>query len=367
MQHVTRRSLIGQALAAGAGATVFSDIERSGVADAAPSHDRAAGYDPGYVAGTVLSRKRGGGFAVRLADGSKETIRVADPAVVWKKGTQGRFALEPGDHVRARGVRSAGGALAVTGAWVDIQSFQATVIGAHRSELAIRLSRWPGRQVRIAVHAGATVGRHGGGIARGDTSHLLENDALQVIGYGDLANGTFVATRVFVFEAPGAPPSNGPETTLPSRGPVPASRTRCPRYHWGIASWFDCSMGACDGNCPRCNSNFNQMAWPRLKYCSGPGECNADCGGNTCNASCCTQPRLPAVKCGTSVPIHNQCNGKSVKCVVTDCGPCVRCMSPFGCKGFRTVKFDLTAAAFSKLASLSSGLADVRATTYAAC
>jgi hypothetical protein len=366
MQDVTRRSLIGQALAAGAGATVFSSVELNDVAGAEPLNDHAAGYDPGYLAGTVLSRKRTGGFVVRAADGSKELIRLPNQSVVWKKGTQGQLPLEPGDHVRARGLRSAGGGLAVTAAWVDIHSFQATVLSAERSQFAVELSRWPGRQLPVRTQANSSVGKQGGGIVLGDTSHLSENDGLQVIGYGDLEQGTFVATRVFVFETAGATQTSSPEATLPSRGPVPASRTRCPRYHWGITSWFDCSIGAC-GTCARCNSNFNQMAWPRLRYCSGPGECNADCGGNTCNASCCTRPRLPAVKCGTSVPIQNQCNGKTVKCVVTDCGPCVRCVSPFGCKGFKTVKFDLTAAAFSKIASLSSGLADVRATTYVAC
>src|SRR5947209_6599478 len=100
MQHLTRRSLIAQALAAGAGATVLSSVELNDVAGAEPSHERAAGYDPGYLAGTVLSRKRAGGFVVRAADGDKELIRVADQSVVWKKGAQGQLPLEPGDHVR---------------------------------------------------------------------------------------------------------------------------------------------------------------------------------------------------------------------------------------------------------------------------
>jgi hypothetical protein len=368
MQRVTRRSVIAQAFAAGAGATVFSSVELNDVADAEPAADPAAGYDPGYLAGTVVSRKRAGGFVVRVADGSKEMIRVANPSVVWKKGTQGQFALEPGDNVRARGSRGAGGTLAVTDAWVDIHSFQAKVLSAERSRFAVELSRWPGRQLPIGIQANSQVGEQGGGIVRGDTSHLRENDALQVIGYGDLPAGTFVATRVFVFEAPGGSPPPSPEAALPAQGPPPAALSRgCPHYHYGVTSWFDCSDGACDGDCPRCNSNYNQMAWPRLSYCSGPGECNADCDGNTCDASCCTHPRLPSVKCGRTVPIHNPCNGKSVKCVVTDCGPCVRCLSPFGCKGFKTVKFDLTAAAFSKIARLSAGLACARATTYGPC
>lgn len=368
MQDVTRRALVGQAFAAGVGATVFSSVELTDVAGAEPSHDRAAGYDPGYVAGTVLGAKRGGGFVVRVADGTKETIRVADQSVVWKKGTQGHLSLEPGDYIRARGLRGTGGVLTVNDAWVDIHSFQAKVLSAERSQFAVELSRWPGRQVPIAIQANSTLGKQGGGVVIGEASHLRANDALQVIGYGDLGGGTFVATRVFVFEARGAMQSPGAEVTLPSGGPAPASpRGRCRHYHYGITSWFDCSMGACDGDCPRCNSSYNQMAWPRLRYCSGPGECNADCGGNTCDASCCTRPRLPSVKCGRTVPIHNPCNGKSVKCVVTDCGPCVRCLSTFGCKGFKTVKFDLTAAAFSRIASLSSGLACARATTYHPC
>src|SRR5205823_13807088 len=128
----------------------------------------------------------------------------------------------------------------------------------------------------------STLGKQGGGIVQGDASHLHEKDALQIIGYGDLGGGTFVATRVFVFEPPGAPQSPGPEATLPSRGPTTASqRALCHHYWYGITSWFDCSIGACGAPCPRCNSNYNQMAWPRLEYCGGGGVCNADCGGNT--------------------------------------------------------------------------------------
>ena len=368
MQHVTRRSLIGQAFAAGAGATVFSSVDLNDVASAEPSHHREAGYDPGYLSGTVLSSRRSGGYVVSAADGSKDIIRVADQSVVWKKGTQGQLPLEPGDHVRARGLRGADGALAVTGAWVDIQNFQATVLGADRSQFAVELSRWPGRQLPIGVQANSTVRKQGGGTVRADTSHLRKNDACQVIGYGNLAAGTFVATSVFVFAARGALSPPGPEAALPSRGPAPAAPGALCRHYWyGIASWFDCSVGACDSGCPRCNSNYNQMAWPRLKYCSGPGECVTDCGGNACNGSCCTHPRLPPVKCGTTVPIRKECSTNHVNCVVTDCGPCVRCVSPFGCKGFKTLKFDLTAAAFSKIAPLNAGLADVRATTYAPC
>ena len=368
MQHVTRRSLIAQAFAAGAGATVISSVELDDVAGAQPAHDRAAGYDPGYLAGTVLSRRRADRFVVRVADGNKEIIRVADRSVIWKKGTQGELALQPGDRIRARGVRSTDGTLALTGAWVDINSFQATVLSAERSRFAVEVSRWPGRQLPIGVQANSAVGKRGGGVVLGNASHLRKDDGLQVIGYGDLTAGTFHATRVFVFEARGTTPSSSPEASLPSRAPSSNLSSALCRHLWyGVTSWFDCSIGACEGSCPRCNSNFNQMAWPRLRYCSGTGVCDADCGGNTCNAGCCTHPRLPIVRCGTHVPIHNPCNGRSVKCVVTDCGPCVRCVSPFGCKGFHTIKFDLTAAAFSKIAPLSSGLADVRATTWERC
>jgi hypothetical protein len=260
------------------------------------------------------------------------------------------------------------GALGVTGAWVDIHSFQATVLSAEPWRFAVEVPRWPGRQLSIGVQANSAVGQRGGEVVRGNTSHLRQNDGLQVIGYGDLVAGTFRATRIFVFEGRDATPSGGTDAAFPSREPTSKSSTGLCRHFWfGLTSWFDCSIGACEGNCPTCNSNFNQMAWPRLRYCSGGGVCDADCGGNTCNASCCTHPRLPIVHCGTHVPIHNPCNGKSVKCVVTDCGPCVRCVSPFGCKGFRTIKFDLTAAAFSKISPLSSGLADVRATTWSRC
>jgi hypothetical protein len=100
---------------------------------------------------------------VRIADGSKDVIRLADQSVVWKKGAQGELRLKPGDHIRARGLGGAGGAFAVTDAWVDIQSFQAKVFSAERSQFAAELSRWPGRQVAIGIQAtNSTVAKQGG-------------------------------------------------------------------------------------------------------------------------------------------------------------------------------------------------------------
>lgn len=366
MQQVTRRSLIGQALAAGAGASVVSSFELSDIASAEQPHAPNAGYDPNYVAGRILSRRRAGRFIVETSEGRK-VIRVTDPSVVWKKGLQGQLPLELGDRIRARGERASDGTWAVSAAWVDIQNFEAKVLDAGQSRFAVALGRWPGRSVPIALQANSEVENRAGRFVRNDAAHLREDDILRIVGYGDLAAGKFVATRVFVFAPPGATiPGPDPETALPARGPRPSKPdSLCPYYWYGITSWFDCSGGACDSGCPECNSNYDQMAWPRLEYCCGCNECNSDCGGNTCSASCCSG--LPTVQCGTTVPIYEQCTNKGVNCVVTDCGPCVHCHSSYGCQNYIRVKFDLPAAAFSAIAPLSYGLADVQATTYAAC
>ncbi len=101
------------------------------------------------------------------------------------------------------------------------------------------------------------------------------------------------------------------------------------------------------------------MAWPKLIECGGY-VCDSGCNGNDCGSTCC--PNLPDTVCGQQVGIYGRCTGKTVFVQVADCGPCVRCVSSYGCQGYKTVKFDLTRAAFSAIAPLSYGLTDIQAT-----
>jgi hypothetical protein len=61
------------------------------------------------------------------------------------------------------------------------------------------------------------------------------------------------------------------------------------------------------------------------------------------------------------------CTGRSVDTVINDCGPHIRCPGASGCKGYSTIRFDLTACAFSALADLSHGSLNAKATYYLSC
>jgi len=126
----------------------------------------------------------------------------------------------------------------------------------------------------------------------------------------------------------------------------------------GEASWFCCgnAWGPCaatgHGACGNCNSGSHQHAWP-----------------NTSSACLSiTQPGLCGVSlsqrgCGFVHYTKNRCNGKEVSSSIADCGPNVHqfcgertcCGSTCGTNQI----IDLTASAFSAIASLSNGLIPV--------
>lgn len=351
MRQLTRRSLIGQALAAGAGASVLAGLDASSSRAAVSLEpDPATGYDPGFLMGTVVQVGGSGVYEVADPAGNVQTVSIASPSLVWKEGVQGGPAIAVGDPISARGVRASNAVLQVAGAWIDIQSMKATVAKSSASQLQVQVDQFPGRTMPVAILPLSEIDAPPQGpFVQGNASQAGENDIIQLIGFGDLTAGSFVATRVFVLKSANYP-------ALATGADDAASATQ----YYGIASYFDCSgNGACQG-CITCESSYNQMAWPRMIHCGGSGTCISDCGGNTCSASCCSG--LPNVECGHSVTIYGDCTHKQVTVRVADCGPCVYCKSSYGCNGYKTVKFDLTRSAFSAIAPLSYGLTDVSAT-----
>ena len=128
---------------------------------------------------------------------------------------------------------------------------------------------------------------------------------------------------------------------------------------YGEASWFCCgaAWGPCGsaggGACGTCASSKHQHAWPTVSSaCTGitdPGACGVS---------------LTARGCGFVHYVTNLCNSKEVSCSIADCGPNVHlfcgektcCGTSCGTKRL----IDLTASAFSAVASLSSGLIPVK-------
>lgn len=366
MQRLTRRSLIGRAVAAGAGATVLSSFGPIPSATASASPEAHPAYDPGFLKGTVVSGGSGA-FSVSSELGGVQLVSVPDPSLVWKQGSQGGL-LAVGDVVSARGDRQADGSLQVSAAWVDIHNVEATVVQAGESQLQVKF---------LATHAASAAGSIGiipstevfvlpyGEPTTGNRSGIQAGDIVRAVGYGDPTASSFVATRVFVVESASySPPASGPDDQVTRSGPAtPASY--CNYTYGGITSWFSCNgYAAC--SCEYCSSSYLEMAWPLLTTCGGAGD-NSGCNGNVCGSTCCPEVSNTYLSCGKEVAIYDPCSDKSVSVVVADNGPCVRCVSAYGCLEYHRVKFDLTQAAFSVLRPLSDGLTDVQATVSLPC
>lgn len=368
MRQLTRRSLIGRALAAGAGASVLTGLE-AGAAHGAVSlqPDPATGYDPGFLMGTIVSTSSFGTYEVADENGVVQKIAITDPGAVWKRGAQGRQGLSNGDPISARGTRDSGATLHVAAAWIDIQSLKVTVTKRGSTQLEVETAQWPGSSLPVGILPVSEIfAPPNTQAAAGDASAVGVGDVVQLIGFGDLTGGAFTATRLFVLKSIAHPATGGgPDDQVLKGAPVAQGATpyvTCPYTYYGITTYFDCSgNGACN-SCNYCSSSYNQMAWPEMNYCGGSGLCAPDCSG--C-ASCCSG--LPQIVCGSTVNIYGRCTHKGVSVTVADCGPCVHCVSPFGCQGYRTVKFDLTRAAFSAIAPLSYGMTDIQATVYLRC
>lgn len=124
-------------------------------------------------------------------------------------------------------------------------------------------------------------------------------------------------------------------------------------------SWFCCgtAWGPCGstgrGACGTCNSGSLQCAWPNTSDAcfsiTRPDRC-----GDT----------LLRRTCGHTFFVTSRCNGKQVTVKIADCGPQTdlwcgerTCCGGSNCSTDRLL--DLTPAAYSRIASLSSGLTSI--------
>jgi hypothetical protein len=218
-----------------------------------------------------------GRFSVTGGDGSVQTITVPDPSLVWKQGVQGG-ALEAGDVVSVRGERQPDGSLQVSNAWVDIHTFQATILQTQPAQLSVSLAKSPGRSVPITTIPITEVATPPAmEFVQGGNSQLGVGDIVQIVGFGSAAAGSFVATRVIVLESAAHPSTtSGPDDQV-----ITGPDGSCTYY--GITSYFDCNgYAACD-NCVYCSSSYDQMAWPNLLECGG-AHCNSGATETTAGA-----------------------------------------------------------------------------------
>lgn len=124
------------------------------------------------------------------------------------------------------------------------------------------------------------------------------------------------------------------------------------------ASWFCCgtAWGPCGsaghGACGTCNSGSLQCAWPNIS-----SSCVSVTNPGACGDS------MAQLACGHTLYVTSLCNSKQVTVHIADCGPNVQmfCGEQTCCNGHcaHDRLIDLTPAAFSSIASLSSGLTAV--------
>jgi hypothetical protein len=127
----------------------------------------------------------------------------------------------------------------------------------------------------------------------------------------------------------------------------------------GEMSWFCCgnAWGPCGatghGACGTCNSGSRQHAWPNASAACFSITRPDLCGVNLARRGCGFQHRTT-----------NLCNGSSVVTSIADCGPRTHsfCGEQTCCGGTcrRNRIVDLTPAAYSVIASLSTGLRPAR-------
>lgn len=126
-------------------------------------------------------------------------------------------------------------------------------------------------------------------------------------------------------------------------------------YLWrGEATWFCCgnAWGPCGstgtGACGNCHSGHYKAAWPNASQA---------CYDIT-RPDLCGEGNIPRRGCGAVMNVRHQC-GATVCVSIADCGPRMKsfCGEKACCNGTcRTNRvIDLTAAAYSAIASLSTG------------
>jgi hypothetical protein len=127
---------------------------------------------------------------------------------------------------------------------------------------------------------------------------------------------------------------------------------------YGETTWFCCgnAWGPCGstghGACGTCNSGSYQHAWPNTS-----DACHSITNPEACGES------LTRRGCGFKHYTTNRCNGKKIGTTIADCGPQTdlwcseRTCCGSACGSHRII--DLTPAAFSAIASLSSGILPV--------
>jgi hypothetical protein len=339
MDLMNRREFLGQAILAGAGSTFLHGFPLP----LTESDD--SDYDPGFVAGRVLSLTDGL-MTVLDPDEQVRKAQIGSSSLLWKQGAWNSAPLAQGDCAYTRGSPREDGVIDVEALWVDIHSVAGTYLAHDDTHLV--LLTLDGVESTLSINGGTSYKGVDGATAPLEEVELSKGDLLQLIAFGDSkVGGALTATSVFGL---GADESSGEQDSS-------LESTTFLR----LASWFCCGMvagcgsgscGAGGGACGTCRTDRRHMAWPRL----------STTGCNTCNGlDCCTS--LPPMPCNSTASVRNPCPDITRTITLKDCGPSAHTHASVGCANRSCLMFDLTACAFTSVGgSLSAGIINVNVT-----
>jgi hypothetical protein len=381
MDELTRREFLAKALLAGSGTILVSAIPGEAAPAALDAGASALDFDPDFIVGVVESVKTDGTIIASDLDSTLRVLEVLPSSRIWKAGQWNTYPVAAGDCIFARGTVGADPVFAVDKLWTNIANAYGGVASVGSRDFAFSLQN--GTEVSVDVTDSTEVATADGfatGIAR-VMSAVSATDMAQVVGYGDLHNGPFVATRVFptVHDAPVDPPSSDDgimRQVSPQTSPLPPV---CHETYNKLATYFCCGdvsgcgkncSGSTSGACLDCRADRRHIAWPRMLNAGGnlcDSRCIA-CNCSNCPDACCCFGGVRRMACGDQVQVDAPCNGTTIYPTIHDCGPRVHCDPEFGCKNRRHVAFDLTPCAFTALGSdLSDGKVTVNVTVTFAC
>lgn len=338
--------------------------------------------DPNFVAGQIVGMRDDGYGELIDYDDQIRTFQLTGMSRIWKEGAYASSPLTTGDCVYGRGLLLPNAVLEVDDVWANISRVVGTLVGIRGMVLDIRGD--DGRTRPLQLTDRSELENAAGETARGRPSHLRTDREVVAITYTDPTSRTVFASSVTeMAETQQADPIDDASATaertiletLTVANGVPAERTsplpgeanadalapdNTSIIRKGNATFFCCGSaatrcgyqcpGATSGACGNCRGDRMQMAWPRLTTTG----CDASCVG------CCLPSDFEGLPCKKAVAVVNLCTNKSVSLTIADCGPNPRCQST-GCKGYQSVRFDLTPCAFTAIGGrLDRGIMNVR-------
>jgi hypothetical protein len=288
-------------------------------------------------------------MSVLTPEAEVRAARVSDESQVWKAGVWNRHELAAPDCLLGRGELDADGSLVIDRVWANVMKIDGVATDVDKTSRRVTLAAGDKRSYALNVTAG-TVGLDRRDRQRdGDPGVLTTGEAAFAIAYRDPVTRELFAHRLESSLADPAAPA-APEPELDTSNAAPGRLTGDAALaitvdRQGNASYFCCNTsGGCGcgsapiGFCSGCHSASWQIAWPKITGCT------ASCVG------CCLPSDFPRYACHTDLYARNACQTDLgwIQVAIKDCGPNPRCRTT-GCKGWDSVRFDLTSCAFSAL------------------